>query len=524
MKKAFRLTKFNGDHKGLDAAIVKATNYKNVLPKEKHIRTIFQSLSPSKPRSEVVYCIHGLCTRFSQTNNWAVAMKTLIVIHRAIRELDTSIWEELVNYSQVKGYMIDLSYIHDKSIPNDYSIWIRNYALYLEERLQCFIIVNYDVATNSSKYSEKLDTQDLLEQLPALQNLLSCLLDCKPWGAVACNRLIQFALSIVANESVKLYVAITIRVVELLDKFFEMHHSDASSSLQIYKKSMNQAQRLSEFFENCKSLEFGRGQKFINIKMPPTSFMITMEEYIKEAPSSLMLEYNKDVNSEGATTTEIVGSVGDLSTKHNHIANKSIDHSEENSMDLPSPQVAELMGLYDLLTGASEFDEKCLTMTIPPNEKFLNSNDGENRENPITSWEVALFTDTESYHENEVAETKHTEKTTGMEVSKLDNLYEEAIVDTQQSVMTNNTTKLTSNPFHSEASYDNQCSMAVPPPTLQNHYCVVPNMSSPIPADMVGMPYQHLLQQQNEPSAMNKQSTNPFDETNMMSLSPSQNT
>lgn len=45
-------------------------------------------------------------------------MKTLIIIHRAIRELDTSILEELVNYSQVKGCMIDLSYFHDKSIPN----------------------------------------------------------------------------------------------------------------------------------------------------------------------------------------------------------------------------------------------------------------------------------------------------------------------------------------------------------------------------------------------------------------------
>lgn len=77
------------------------------------------------------------------------------------------------------------------------------------------------------KYSQKLDTQELLGQLPPLQNLLFRLLDCKvtfmqlypstpvilmtnnetyslrlllqPEGAAAYNRLIQYALSVVRN-------------------------------------------------------------------------------------------------------------------------------------------------------------------------------------------------------------------------------------------------------------------------------------------------------------------------------------
>ncbi|RDX89620.1 putative clathrin assembly protein, partial [Mucuna pruriens] len=450
---------------GLDAAIVKATNYEHVLPKEKHIRTIFHSLSPSKPRSEVVYCIHSLTRRLSQTNNWAVALKTLIVIHRSIRELDTSIWDEFVNYSRVKGYMIDISYFHDKSVPNDYSIWIRNYAIYLEERLQCFTVVNYDVATNSSKYSQKLDTQDLLEQLPALQNLLSRLLDCKPRGAVACNRLIQFALSVVAGESVKLYVAISVRVVELLDKFFEMHHNDARNALQIYQNSVSQAERLSEFYETCKCLDFGRGKKFINIKMPPASFMITMKEYIKEAPSSLMVEYNMEVNSERAIATGKVASVSDLLTVDNDIVNKPIYSSIESSMAIPPPQAAELMGLYDLLTGASEFDENSLKATIVP-----------------TGWEVSLFTEAESYNDNIVNEEESNE-VDGMEVSNLDNQYDEVIVGTQQSV-TNNV---------GQASHDRKFSKVMAPPTLQNALCALPNMSFPLPAQMVKISYQHFL-------------------------------
>jgi hypothetical protein len=48
---------------------------------------IFSSLSPSKPRSEVAYCIHSLARRLNQTNNWAVCSSSslLIIIIRWLR-------------------------------------------------------------------------------------------------------------------------------------------------------------------------------------------------------------------------------------------------------------------------------------------------------------------------------------------------------------------------------------------------------------------------------------------------------
>ncbi|XP_061350183.1 putative clathrin assembly protein At5g35200 [Gastrolobium bilobum] len=521
MKKAFGLGKVHGDHKVLDAAIVKATNYDHALPKEKHIRTIFQSLSPSKPRSEVVYCIHGLARRLSQTNNWAVALKTLIVIHRAMRELDYTVWEELVNYSKGRGYMIALSNFHDGSIPNasDYSVWIRNYALYLEERLQCFAIVNYDVGTYSSKYTKKLSTQELLEQLPALQNLLFRLLDCKPGGSAAYNRLIQYALSVVAGESVKIYVAITVTVVELLDKFFEMNRDDAISALQIYQKSGSQAERLSAFFETCRGLDFGRGQKFINIKKPPASFITTMEEYIKEAPCTLMIEYNVDAIDKGATANENAASEGDLLNVVNQDADnedKSDPSQEKNEATAP-PQAADLMGLYDLLTGASEFDENSLALAVVPTaENSSNSGNDENEASPVTGWEVALFAEPERSNENVLAESK---EAGGLDALKLESLYDEANGGTQQNGAYH-IGQVASNPFDFEARHDSQYNTATTPPTIQNAYFASPNMASPIPAQMVGVPYQeyYMMQQQQhqEPFTMNKKSTNPFDEPNML--------
>ncbi|KAJ1410307.1 Phosphoinositide-binding clathrin adaptor, domain 2 [Sesbania bispinosa] len=520
MKKAFGLAKIHGDHKVLDAAIVKATSCDHILPKEKHIRTIFHSLSPSKPRSEVVYCIHGLARRLNQTNNWAVALKTLIVIHRAMRELDNTVWQEFVNYAKLRGCLIDLSRFRDGSIPNglDYSAWIRNYGLYLEERLQCFVIVNHDVATYGSKYTQKLDTQELLEQLPALQSLLFRLLDCKPGGASKYNRLIQYALSMVAGESVKQYVAITVRVVEMLDKFFEMHLDDAVSALKIYQKSGSQAERLSEFFETCRSLDFGRGQKFINIKKPPASFITTMEEYIKEAPSTLMLEYNVDVDDKGATANENVASECDVLTADDE---DKADPSPEKNEAIAPPQGADLMGLYDLLTGESEFDENPLALAVVPTENSLNSSNDENAASPASDWEVALFTEPErsnpeSSNDNVVAES--TEQAGGLDVVKLDSLYDEANAGAQQNGAYH-IGQVASNPFDLEANHDSQFSMAATPPNMHNAFYAPPNMVSPMPAQMVGMRYQDyymMQQQQQEPFIMNKKTTNPFDEPNSL--------
>ncbi|XP_073109521.1 putative clathrin assembly protein At5g35200, partial [Elaeis guineensis] len=203
------LAKVNSDYKELDIAIVKATNHVEQLPKEKHLRTIFSAVSASRPCADVAYCINSLAKRLTKTSNWAVALKTLIVIHRALREVDPSFREELINHTRSGGRMLNVSHFRDDSSPNawDYSAWVRTYALYLEERLECFRILKYDVETENSRTSE-LDTADLLEQLPALQQLLFRLLGCQPEGSAVCHNMVRYALSIVAGESIKIYSAI----------------------------------------------------------------------------------------------------------------------------------------------------------------------------------------------------------------------------------------------------------------------------------------------------------------------------
>ena len=112
-------------------------------------------------------------------------MKTLLVIHRALREVDPTFREELINYGRSRSHMLNMAYFKDDSSAGgtnlhfhtstiiyilyvkddfvnlsrfvcsllvcsawDYSAWVRTYALYLEERLECFRVLKYDVESD----------------------------------------------------------------------------------------------------------------------------------------------------------------------------------------------------------------------------------------------------------------------------------------------------------------------------------------------------------------------------------------
>ncbi|KAM0038225.1 putative ANTH domain, ENTH domain-containing protein [Helianthus debilis subsp. tardiflorus] len=95
------------------------------------------------PRADVQYSLHALTRRLAKTCNWTVALKTLIVIHRALREGGPAFTEELLNF-QHRGRVLQLATFKDDSSPIawDCSARVRTYGLFLEElinRIDLFI-------------------------------------------------------------------------------------------------------------------------------------------------------------------------------------------------------------------------------------------------------------------------------------------------------------------------------------------------------------------------------------------------
>ncbi|XP_009363972.2 LOW QUALITY PROTEIN: putative clathrin assembly protein At5g35200 [Pyrus x bretschneideri] len=426
------LAKVNSDYKELDIAIVKATNHVERPAKEKYIRAIFAAVSATRPRADVAYCIHALARRLAKTHNWAVALKTLVVIHRALREVDPTFYEELMNYGRSRSHMLNLAHFKDDSSPNawDYSTWIRTYALFLEERLECFRVLKYDIEMDRPR-TKDLDTAELLEHLSALQQLLFRVLGCQPQGAAVHNFVIQLALSMVASESIKIYQAISDGTVNLVDKFFEMQRHDAMRALDIYRRAGQQAERLSEFYEVCKSLDIGRGEKFTKIEQPPASFLQAMEEYVKEAPQVstvrkdqvvapkeiLAIEYKKAPEEEARPPSPPLPEPG----------------NEPVKVEAPVAEPPDLLGLNDPVPNTRELDDKnALALAIVPVSDQPTST-APTLENGATGWELALVT-APSSNESAVASSK---LAGGLDLLTLDSLYDDAIRRNNQNVSYN---------------------------------------------------------------------------------------
>ncbi|XP_054822222.1 putative clathrin assembly protein At5g35200 [Prosopis cineraria] len=430
------LAKVNSDYKELDIAIVRATNHVERPSKEKHMRAIFSAISATRPRADVAYCIHALARRLSKTHNWAVALKTLIVIHRALREVDPTFHEELINYGRSRSHMLNMSHFKDDSSPNawDYSTWVRTYALFLEERLECFRVLKYDIETDRPR-TKDLDTAELLEQLPALQELLFRVLCCQPEGAAVNNFVIQLALSMVASESIKIYQAISDGTINLVDKFFEMQRSDAFRALDIYRRAGKQAERLSEFYEICRNLDIGRGEKFVKIEQPPASFLQAMEEYLKEVPR----DSSKDqaIDNKIASPKEVLAIEYKKTSETQEApaapAQESPLAPEPVKVEAPAAQPPlDLLNLDDPVPAASELEEKnALALAIVPIADQPTS--VSKQENGITGWELALVT-APSSNESASAASK---LAGGLDKLTLDSLYDDAVRRNSQNVSYN---------------------------------------------------------------------------------------
>ncbi|RWW86103.1 hypothetical protein BHE74_00005135, partial [Ensete ventricosum] len=174
---------------------------------------IFAATAASRPRADVAYCIYALGRRLSKTRNWTVALKTLIVIHRTLREGDPTFREELLTYSR-RGSVLQISNFKDDSGPLG---WLLSHPSRRPT-----------IAGLRTQPDQKL-------MLSGSVGTVARSATAPPEGAAFGNFLVQYALALVLKESFKIYCAINDGIINLVD-------------------------------------------------MPPTSFLATMEEYIREAP------------------------------------------------------------------------------------------------------------------------------------------------------------------------------------------------------------------------------------------------
>lgn len=175
-------------------ALVKATSSRfPVVPKEKHVVTLKMAASTYNAN----HLATVLLKRLKSATDWLTALKTLIVVHRLVRETDgAAFMQEIV---RVGGFdnkgrgarVLDMeNFLDTTNIDGrfDYSEWVRAYAKYLDESLETFTAIGWNVdleTPGSDSRLRSLSATDLLQQLPHLQRLQRRLVDCLPKGQAA---------------------------------------------------------------------------------------------------------------------------------------------------------------------------------------------------------------------------------------------------------------------------------------------------------------------------------------------------
>ncbi|KAL4556918.1 hypothetical protein LXL04_035085 [Taraxacum kok-saghyz] len=107
-----------------------------------------------------------------------------------------------------------------------------------------------------------MNVDELLEQLPAVQELLYRLLACQPEGAAYNNQLILQAFALVLKESLKIYCVINDGITRLVELFFDLGKDDAMVAIDIYKRSEKQTEQLAEFYNLGKHLRLSMNIQF----------------------------------------------------------------------------------------------------------------------------------------------------------------------------------------------------------------------------------------------------------------------
>ncbi|KAL3502100.1 hypothetical protein ACH5RR_036549 [Cinchona calisaya] len=243
----------------LDLIIIKATSPDDLPFNEKYVHEIMKifSISPTSYRTFALFFYR----RFSKTECWRVALKSLLLLHRLLRSLpeDSPFRTELLWARSNKFMTLYPCDFQDfsSSAAEDYTNFIRSYARLLDEAIDCLSIedTETDEQLMSKSFPDKMkELGRMIEVLPQLQSLIDRVMDCRPTGTAAKNFIVQSTMKHIIRDSFICYTTFRKEIVVILDNLIQLPYRSCAEAFDIYKKAAIQANELSEFYDWSKSM------------------------------------------------------------------------------------------------------------------------------------------------------------------------------------------------------------------------------------------------------------------------------
>ncbi|CAH8306025.1 unnamed protein product [Eruca vesicaria subsp. sativa] len=291
-----------GDLTTLEVAILKATSHDEDVPIYDRLVSDILSIISSK-KSHAAACAAAIGRRIGRTKNWIVALKSLVLVLRIFQDGDPYFPREVLHAMKRGAKILNLSTFRDdsNSCPWDYTAYVRTFALYLDERLDCFLTgklqrryTNRDSQTNSkSRFNTKSNEPAVRDMKPVMlidkitywQRLLDRAIATRPTGDAKDNKLVKMSLYIVAQESFDLYKDISDGLALLLDSFFHLQYQSCMHAFQACLRASKQFEELNGFYDLCKSNGVGRTSEYPSVQKISLELLETLQEFLKDQSS-----------------------------------------------------------------------------------------------------------------------------------------------------------------------------------------------------------------------------------------------
>jgi len=280
----------------LEVTILKATTHDKNPIEERYVNEIVNIVSSNKAYAAA--CAQCIGKRIGKTRNWVVALKSLMIVLRIFQDGDPYFPREVFHSMKRGAKILNLSSFKDdsNSSPWDYTAFIRTFALYLDERLDCFLTGKLQRRfTYNKRFHEKNQRNEpgirdmkptlVLNRITYWQRLLDRAIGTRPTGAAKNNRLVQISLYAVVQESFDLYKDISDGLGVVLDNFFNLPLSACVTAFNACVKSYKQFDELSAFYSFCLNIGIGRSYEYPSVQKVSEELMETLQAFLKDQAS-----------------------------------------------------------------------------------------------------------------------------------------------------------------------------------------------------------------------------------------------
>lgn len=227
-----------------------------------------------------------------------------MLVLRLFQDGDPYFPREVLHAMKRGAKILNLSSFRDdsNSSPWDYTAFVRTFALYLDERLDCFLtgklqrrytnkdrdgsfVSNRGTGRRGTDPVRDMKPPMLLDKISFWQRLLERAIGTRPTGSAKTNRLVQICLYAVVQESFDLYKDISDGLALLLDSFFHLQYHSCVIAFQTCVKASKQFEELSAFYSLCKSIGVGRTSEYPSVQNISEELIETLQEFLKDQSS-----------------------------------------------------------------------------------------------------------------------------------------------------------------------------------------------------------------------------------------------